>query len=173
MHARLPIFAAALAVLAVAPALAAPKHAATSAAAKPAGPTPKELGRFDEWTAATYENAGQTICYAFTRAKPAGPSSGAALPLLTVTERANNRDEVAITSPTAYAKDASVLLQVGQAGLDFYTSGRDAFARDGKAAVAAMRRGDEAITRGHNTDTYSLKGFTQAYDAIVKACPAH
>lgn len=176
MHSRLLPSIAAFAVLAVAPALAAPKHGGTSAAAKPpAAPMPKELGRFDDWTAASYETNGQTVCYAFTRAKEAAPASGSSAgPLLTVTERSSSRDEVAITATTSYAKDATVTLQVGQTGLDFYTVGRDAFARDGKAAAAAMRRGDQAIIHGHsNTDTYSLKGFTQAYDLIVKTCPAH
>ncbi len=69
-------------------------------------------------------------------------------------------------------------VQVGQTGLDFYTAGNDAFARDGQAAVAAMRRGDQAIARGPGahgasaTDIFSLTGFTAAYDAVSKACPS-
>ncbi len=30
---------------------------------------PKELGKFDDWIAATHEESGQTVCYAFTRAQ--------------------------------------------------------------------------------------------------------
>ena len=60
--------------------------------------------------------------------------------------------------------------------LPIYTAGRNAFARDGKAAVAAFGKGGRAIARSpapnEVTDTFSLKGFGAAYTAIVKACPA-
>ncbi len=76
----------------------------------------------------------------------------------------------------SYAANATVTVQVDQTGLEFYTSGRNAFARDGKAAVTAFGKGSRAIARSPGpkevTDTFSLKGFGQAYAAIVKACPA-
>lgn len=173
---RLPllIVAAALAAGASLPAGAAPHKAAAKQAA---GPT--ALGKFDDWTAARYESAGHTVCYAFTRIQSAQPAEPGRAPLLTVTERAASRDEVALTTAAAYPKGTNVTIQVGQTGLDFYTSGSDAFARDGKAAVEAFKHGDQAIARSpggrsaHGTDTFSLKGFTAAYEAITKACPAH
>ncbi len=64
------------------------------------------------------------------------------------------------------------------ARLDFYTASSDAFARNGKAAVAALRRGGQAIARGpgasaaRQTDVFSLQGFVPALEAILKACPA-
>ncbi len=69
-------------------------------------------------------------------------------------------------------------MQVDQAGLDFYTAGHDAFARDGHAAVAAFQHGTTALARipaSHGapaTLTFNLDGFTAAHDAIEKACPA-
>jgi hypothetical protein len=158
------------------PALAASTHRAASHAQSP-GAAPTELGKFGDWTAARYQQAGQTVCYAFTRARSAHPAS-ATPPLLTVTERPSSRDEVAITAGTPYPKDATVTLQVGRTGLDFYTAASDAFARDGKASVAALRHGGEAIARGpggsaaRQTDVFSLQGFPPAYEAILKACPA-
>lgn len=157
---------------------AAPAHSAPAhpAPAKPA-PGPKEIGRFEDWTAATHEESGQTVCYAFVRAQnsvPALPKRGSVI--LTVTERPALRDTVAIDAGFTYAVNANVTVQVDQAGLEFYTSGRDAFARDGKAAVAAFIKGSRAIARSpaakEVTDTFSLKGFGAAYAAIVKACPA-
>ena len=95
--------------------------------------------------------------------------------VLTVTERSSGRDAVAIEAGFTYAPNASVTLQVDQKGLEFYTAGRNAFARDGKAAVAAFDKGSRAIARSPGpkevTDTFSLKGFSAAYAAIVKACP--
>ncbi len=139
---------------------------------------PTAIGTFGDWIAATYEQAGQKVCYAFTRAQSSTPS----LPrrgdvVLTVTQRPDQRDGVAIKAGFEYAPKAAVTVQVDRTGLDFYTAERNAFARDGKASVAAFQRGARAIARspgphGHQvTDTFSLKGFSAAYAAVVKACP--
>lgn len=154
-----------------APAHPAPAHPASAAAG------PKSIGKFDDWTAATHSESGQTVCYAFTRAQSSAPAlPGRGPVVLTVTERTSGRDAVAIEAGFPYAANATVTVQVDQTGLEFYTSGRNAFARDGKAAVTAFGKGSRAITRSpapkEVTDTFSLKGFAGAYAAIVKACPA-
>ena len=192
MHARITyLFLAApfAAMLAVAlPAIAQPKKAEPAVQPKKAEPgahpaaasiAPKEIGKFEDWTAATHQESGQTVCYAFVRAQSSTPSvPGRGQVVLTVTERPTGRDAVAIEAGFAYAPNASATVQVDQAGLDFYTSQRNAFARDGKAAVAAFHKGARAIARSpaakeqQVTDTFSLKGFGAAYAAIVKACPA-
>jgi hypothetical protein len=149
----------------------------------PARPAPaqaaKKLASYEDWTAAIHEESGQAVCYAFTRAQnsvPVVPGRGDVV--LTVTERPTGRDAVAITAGFAYAPGADVLVQVDQAGLHFYTHQRNAFAREGGAAVAAMMKGRAAVARSPGprgttiTDTFSLRGFAQAYAAIVKACPA-
>jgi hypothetical protein len=162
-----------------------PALAATSPA-KPGHPPgrsategPRVFGTFDDWTAATHVEGGQTICYAFTRAaasKPALPGRGDVV--LTVTERAVARDAVAISAGFTYAANAIVILDIDQAKLDFYTAQRSAFARDGHAAVAALDHGRLAVATSpgpHNvqvSDAFSLRGFTAAYAAINKVCPA-
>ena len=150
----------------------APAHPAAAAAAGP-----KSIGKFEDWTAATHSESGQTVCYAFTRAQSSAPVlPGRGAVVLTVTERSSGRDAVAIEAGFSYAANAAVTVQVDQAGLEFYTSGRNAFARDGKAAAVAFGKGSRAIARSPGpkevTDTFSLKGFGAAYAAIVKACPA-
>lgn len=165
----------AAALLAAPAAWAAPKHTAPAkkAEAKPA-PGPKALGTFGSWTAATYEQGGHTVCYAFTRPQAADAKAAADAPLLTVTERPTSRDEVAVTHKAAFPKDAKFNLQVGATTIDMFTSGHNAFARDPKAAVAAFKAGAQAVGHeGKSSETYSLDGFTSAYGAIVKACPAH
>jgi Invasion associated locus B (IalB) protein len=149
--------------------------APAAAHATPAGP--KSIGKFDDWTAATHQEAGAPVCYAFARVQSSAPAlTGRGPVVLTVTQRASGRDAVAIEAGFAYAPNATVTVQVDQAGLEFYTAGRNAFARDGKAAVAAFGKGSRAIARSpapkEVTDTFSLKGFGDAYKAIVKACPA-
>jgi len=160
--------------------LALPAAAESKKATPPAHPVaagPKSIGTFEDWTAATHSESGQTVCYAFTRVQSSAPAlSGRGAVVLTVTERTSGRDAVAIEAGLAYPANATVTVQVDQTGLEFYTSGRNAFARDGKAAVAAFQRGNRAISRSpapkEVTDTFSLKGFGAAYAAIVKACPA-
>jgi hypothetical protein len=141
---------------------------------------PKELGKFEDWIAATHQESGQTTCYAFTRASNSAPAlPGRGQVILTVTERPSGRDEVALTAGYTYPKGAAVVVQVQAAGLDFYTAGSDAFARDGRASVAAFQKGEQALSRAPGTrdgqvvaDTFSLRGFSAAYAAINKACPA-
>jgi hypothetical protein len=166
--------------LAVTPALAAPKKPAHAekekASAAAAGP--KAIGRFDDWTAATHQEAGANVCYAFTRAQSSAPSlPGRGPVVLTVTERPTGRDSVAMEAGFTFQPNANVTVQVDQTGLEFYTDKRNAFARDGKAAVTAFAKGSRAIARSPGpkeatvTDTFSLRGFSAAYAAIVKACP--
>lgn len=156
-------------------AVAAPHHAA----AKPAASSkPKELGKFGDWTAAVYEQSGKKICYAFTRAessKPALPERGPVI--LTVTERPGAAESIAMEAGFTYPPKATVTVQVDPKKLDFYTAGHNAFARDSKAAEAAFERG--ATAEAHSpaphgkdvVDSFSLKGFTDAHDAILKVCP--
>jgi hypothetical protein len=175
MNTRFPCFLTFALLLALPAAAQSKKTAPTTRAAAAAGP--KSIGRFEDWTAATHAESGQTVCYAFTRVQSSAPTlPGRGNVILTVTERSSGRDAVAIEAGFAYAANATVTVQVDQTGLEFYTAGRNAFARDGKAAVAAFGKGSRAIARSPTpkevTDTFSLKGFGQAYAAIVKACPA-
>ena len=140
---------------------------------------PKALGKFEDWTAATHGEDGQTVCYAFTRASASSPVlPGRGDVVLTVTERASGRDEVAISAGFAYPANAEVSVEVDAAKLDFYTAQRSAFARDGHAAVAAFGHGRTAVAHAPGprnaqvSDSFSLRGFAAAYAAILKACPA-
>lgn len=138
---------------------------------------PQKLGDFQDWTAAVHHENGQKVCYAFTRASRTDPQRDGVI--LTVTHRSQSRDQVALTARYAYPRNAAVVVAVGQTQLQFYTSGESAFARDGRASVAAFRNGANATARGPRaggrgtaTDTFSLSGFSSAYDAISRECPA-
>ena len=162
--------------------------AVTAGSALAAGPThppqpadpnaPKLLGHFEDWTAATHFESGQLVCYAFTRATnsvPALPGRGDVV--MTVAERPTGRDSVAIAAGFTYPQGSEVTVQVDQAALSFYTAQRSAFAREGAAAVTDFDRGRLAVARSPGprgapvVDTFSLRGFGQAHQAIAKACP--
>lgn len=173
MRIALAVFAALLAV--APPALAPPALAQPRPPARPDGPKP--LGTFQDWVAATSTEGGQPVCYAFTRARPAGSVPGRGEVMLTVTQRAALRDAVSIAAGFAYAANAEVKVEAGSASLEFYTAQRSAFAREGTKAVAAFARAAQAVAkspgpRGAVSDSFSLKGFSAAYAAISKACPA-
>ena len=169
-----------LVALGAVPALAQPHPARTPARpAHPAPAAPRAIGKFEDWTAATHQEAGQTVCYAFTRAAvSAPPLQGRGDVVLTVTQRPGGaRDAVAISAGFAYAPNAEVTLQVEGTTLPFYTSQRSAFARDGHAVVGTFERARQAIAKSPGlrnttvTDTFNLRGFSPAYAAINKACP--
>jgi len=176
----------AIPIVIVAACLAGPALAATpgrpsppQAHSKQRTDDPKPLGKFDSWVAATHLEGGQTVCYAFTLAQNSVPKlPGRGDVVLTVTERPSGRDAVAVSAGYAYPANAEVKMRVERGELDFYTAQRSAFARDGHAAVTALLKSREAVTRGPGprgasvTDSFSLRGFDTAYAAIGKACPA-
>jgi invasion protein IalB len=143
---------------------------------RPAGP--QRLGAFGNWTAATYQEGGQKVCYAFTRASKSEGGGSRQNVILTVTHRPQGRDQVAMQSGYTYPRNAEVEVAVGATELPFYTNGGSAFAREGAKVVAVLKGGRDAVakgplaTRGTATDTFSLSGFSAAYDAISRECPA-
>jgi invasion protein IalB len=159
------------------PALAAALLLALPAAAQPR-PAPERLGAFQSWTAATHQESGRKVCYAFTRAmrsEGAPPNRGATT--LTVTHRPGGRDQVAVSVGFALARGADSVMAVGTQEFRSYAVVQSsAFFQDGAQLIAAFRAGREALTRtpgprGNVTDTFSLVGFTAAYDAISRECP--
>jgi hypothetical protein len=162
--------------VAPAPATKAAAPAPAKPAATPAGP--KSIGKYDDWTAATHQESGATVCYAFTRAQSSAPVvAGRGPVIVTITQRPTLRDSVAIEAGAPYAASAVATVQIDQTTIEFYTDKRNAFARDGKAVATAFAKGSKLVVKsplqkGVATDTFSLKGFGKAYEAIVKACPA-
>lgn len=175
MRASIPLFSS-FALLLTLSAFAPHVLAQSRAPAPAAGP--QKLGTFEDWTAARHQEDGRPVCYAFTYpTKSAPPVAGRGEVVLTVTQRPNGRDAVAITAGFTFPANVDVSVNIDLAALSFYTSQRFAFAKDGPATVAALQRGRQAISRAPGPrnvpveDTFSLRGFTQAYAAIVKACP--
>jgi invasion protein IalB len=144
---------------------------------KPSG-RPEAIGTFGKWTAATYHDEGQLICFSFTWATSSSRKvARRGNAILSVTLRPSERDIVAIDAGFSYADNAIVHVQVDKIGLEFYARKRGAFATNGNAAVSAFESGNRAIARSIGprnqkvADTFSLKGFSAAYKAMSKKCP--
>ena len=142
------------------------------------GTAPRLVGKFDDWKVATHQEAGQTVCYAFTRASSSTPAlPGRGDVVLTITHRPGARDGVAVSAGYAFPATAEMQMAVEGTVLPFYTSNRSAFARDGRATAIAFGRARQAVARAPGpratvvTDTFPLRGFPQAYAAMNRACP--
>jgi len=166
------------AVLLAQPALVPPASAQSSRPPAEAPSGPRAIGTFGAWTAAVVTEAGGRVCYALTRAgSEAAAARGAAT--LTVSHRTGRRDQVAFQGGGhRFQRNAAAVLKVGDTELAFYTHADTAYARDNAAAIAAMRAGRDAVARvpgpngrGSATETFSLAGFSAAYEAIGRECP--
>lgn len=136
-------------------------------------------GHYGHWTAAVYGQGSDKVCYAFTNAQSSKPATqGRSKVMLTVSERHTSRDEVSVNTGRVFPHDAKVDLTVGSAAFPLYTQNDMAFAADGKGTVAAFKIGNTATLaqsgphgHGKRSAEFSLDGFSDAYEAIVHACP--
>ena len=165
-------------VLAAASPVLAHSHAKPKPKPAAKAPPPESVGVFGDWQAATHTEAGETVCYAFSRPKSSAPAlTGRGDVVLTVTERPKLRDTVALSAGFAYPANAAPVVAVDGAKSELYSSGRSAFARDGGALIAAMEKGNFAdfsspAAKGKSvTDRFSLKGFGAAMKAVLTLCP--
>ncbi len=151
--------------------------------ALPAGAAEAEvIDNFQDWTAFAETEGGKKVCYmASAPEKAEGKYRKRDDPYVLVTRRPAEKS-VGVFSVRAgytYKKGSEVEVNIdGQRFLLFTDAGR-AWAYESKVdgvLVRAMKGGLTMIVAGISTrgtlttDTYSLKGFTAAYNAITKAC---
>ena len=168
-----------------APAPADPAAGTTAAAAATA---PKAVGSYKSWAAYTFEDGGRLMCY--SQSAPTGSlgeadGRGPAAAMVIQAPDAAAKDQVSIVLGFAPKSDKSIALTIGSRpgrGKKFtlkkFAVGR-AWAETGnqdKQIVAALKRYnylvvDAVSEKGEKVrDTYNLSGFSDAYDAAVKAC---
>ncbi len=172
--ARLPALAPALA-------LAIPLLAIASQAS---AADPRLLGTFKDWNAFAFEEKGTKVCYISSQPKkkePAAAKRGDVYVLVTHRPAEKTLDVVSFIAGYPFKKESETVLDVGGKSFKLFTDGETAWARDAdtdKAITAAIRdtKGKPMTVKGTSgrgtktTDTYSLDGAVQAYDAINQAC---
>ena len=142
----------------------------------------QELGVFQDWGAYTFKEGGQTVC--FMSATPQSAKGnytrrGDVSTMVTHRPSRGSRDVVSVVAGYTYKQGSTVELDVDGQDFALYTNEGNAWADDqtDKSLVRAMKAGVEMVIKGTSsrgtltTDSYSLRGFTAAYDAISKACP--
>ena len=142
----------------------------------------ERLGDFGDWSSFRFTEDGNKACYMASQPKKAEgdyTKRGEVYAIVTHRPSEKRRDEVSIVAGYAYQKDSSVEIAIGDRTFDLFTQDDGAWARDkeaDKALVEAMVKGRDMVVKGTSargtltTDTYSLSGFTKAYQAINKAC---
>lgn len=142
----------------------------------------QRIGDFEDWSAFQFTEDGKPACYMASQPKKAEgdyTKRGDIYAIVTHRPSEDRRDEVSIVAGYPYKKDSSVEVAVGDRTFQLFTQDDSAWApdKDGdRALIQAMIKGTSMVVKGTSsrgtltTDTYSLRGFTRAYQAISKAC---
>jgi len=166
----------------------APKPAAGTPAAKPATPAgiagTKLLGQYGEWGAYTATPSGKKVCFAIAKptssetVPPNRPRNPVYMFISTrLADKVTNEVSIIIGYPFKPGTEASA--DIGSTSFALYTQQDGAWiknAADEANMVTAMRSGDTMVVKGvsakgtQTTDTFTLKGVSQALDRVAQEC---
>ncbi len=145
--------------------------------------TPFSLGSYTDWNVWEVNEDGQKICFIVSEPKKqAGNYTRRGKPAVLVARRPvpSVTDEVSVQPGYNYLQGSNVKVSVGDKIFTLFTrGGPHAWTKnddEDRALIDAMRQGDAMVVEGESsknttsTDTYSLLGFTKAYNAMVTAC---
>jgi hypothetical protein len=162
---------------------AAPK-AQSAAAAASGGAQPSLLGQYGDWGAYTASPGGRKICFALAK-----PSKGATEPpnrprdpaYMFISTRPGEKvtNEVSVILGYGLKPSADALVEIGSAKYAMYTQNDGAWiknaAEEGRL-LESLRKGADVVVKGESakgtrtTDTYALKGLSQALDRVGQEC---
>ncbi len=142
----------------------------------------ERLGDFEAWNAYRFNENGNAACYIASAPKKAEGNytkRGDVFAIVTHRPAESRRDEVSFIAGYSYQTDSWVDVTIGEEAFKLFTQDDGAWAPDKEADAAlvnAMIKGRDMVVKGTSSrgtetmDTYSLNGFTKAYQAINKAC---
>jgi invasion protein IalB len=162
---------------------AAARPGAPSAAAV-GGPKPTLLGQYGEWGAYMADPGGKKVCFAIAKptaaetTPPNRPRNPVYMFLSTrPADKVANELSIIAGYPLKAGTEASI--EVGSTSYALYTQQDGAWiknATEEAQLIDAMRQGQTAVVKGvsskgtQSTDTYSLKGLTQALERTAQDC---
>jgi hypothetical protein len=172
------------------PAVTAPKPAAAPAApattaAAPAGDTqPTLLGQYGDWGAYWAMPNGRKVCFSIAKPKasvtnPAGRKRDPAYVFISTRPSENVRNEVSVIIGYPFKDKTDASAEIGADKFAMYTLNDGAWIKnvaEEARMVDAMRKGSDLTVKGvsghgtESTDTYSLKGLSQAVDRTAQEC---
>lgn len=142
-----------------------------------------DLGTFKDWKAISYKEGGKSVCTMFTTPKKSVgkyKSRGAVYAFVSHRPAANRAGEVSFAIGYTFQAGAPVIVTVGGTKFELFSERNSAWTTSKTAdrnLISAMRRGSNMQVAGvssfgtQTTDTFSLSGFTAAYNAISRTCP--
>jgi invasion protein IalB len=142
----------------------------------------KRIGDYGAWSSFQFSEDGKAACYMESQPKKAVgdyKKRGDVYAIVAHRPAEDRRDEVSVVAGYTYKKDSWVEVTIGAKTFQLFTQDDGAWAPDkkaDKALVKAMIKGHTMVVKGTSsrgtltTDTFSLSGFTKAYQAINKAC---
>lgn len=144
---------------------------------------PQFLGNFRDWFLYAYDESGGKTCY--IASKPTEEEGnwnrrGPAAILVSRLPIPDAGEQVSVQPGYAFKTNSTVELKIGNREWQLFTQGEHAWANtddEDQAIIRAMQQGSELTVRGtsqldtFSLDTYSLLGFTAAFEAMRDACP--
>ncbi len=169
------------------PAAAAAKPAAkpdTAATAAAGGAEPTLIGQFGTWGAYTAMPNGKKVCFALakpssSKTNPPNRPRDPAYAFVSTRPAEKVTNEVSIMIGYALKPGSESSLEVGGASYAMYTQGDGLWiknAAEEERMVDAMRKSADVTVKGvsakgtETTDTFSLKGLSQALDKLAQDC---
>jgi Invasion associated locus B (IalB) protein len=160
------------------------RHEAPVAERHEAGTQPRLLGQYADWGAYTASPGGKKVCFAISKPTssvtnpPNRPRNPIYMFLSTrPADKVTNEVSIIIGYPFKPGSEASV--QIGSTSFAMYTQLDGAWiknAAEESQMVDAMRTADNAVVKGESakgtqtTDTFNLKGVSQALDRVAQEC---
>ena len=148
-----------------------------------ASSAPKLIGTYDNWNVFTFtDDAGKKVC--FMSARPASAKGnytrrGDIYAYITHWPSKGHKNMINFDTGYAFKPNSMVDVSIGNQKFQLATEGEKAWAynqADDDEITSAIRKGSTMTVKGTSsrgtvtTDTYSLKGTGDAYEAISKAC---
>ncbi len=142
----------------------------------------ENIGEFDDWMAYSFKEKSGKVCYiASTPKKDEGKyaSRGDIFAIVTHRPGMASFDVLHIIAGYEYKSPSPVQVRIGEQSFELYTKGDSAWAQNSATdakIVNAMKKGVRMIVHGTSSrgtktsDTYSLKGFANAYGLINTVC---
>jgi hypothetical protein len=166
------------------PAAAKPETRPAAAAAVAGGAEPTLIGQFGTWGAYTATPNGKKVCFALakpssSKTNPPNRPRDPAYAFVSTRPAEKVTNEVSVMIGYTLKPGSESTLEVGGASYAMYTQGDGLWiknAAEEERMVDAMRKAADVVVKGvsakgtETTDTFSLKGLSQALDKLAQDC---
>lgn len=144
--------------------------------------TPRAVGTYQDWNVYTVDDANGLLCYAASQPKKEDGNwtrRGARAVIVAKLPGAEPNEQVSVQPGYAFKNGTDAQVSVDGRQFRLFTKGEHGWTnspKEDETLIGAMKSGSNMSVRGTSTrdtwslDTYSLLGFTAAYNAMLDAC---